>query len=356
MQIVLDNIIFSLQQAGGISAYWYELIRRLLSDPRVTAYEMPSENLFRQMLPNAFERESRLPVKLLRYLPFTRRRTQDFLFHSSYYRVATGKFATNVTTVHDFTYEHFSSGLPRFVHARQKRFAIQNSAGVICVSDHTRRDLMQFIPAFPEDRIRVIYNGVSDEFQPIEENIDQHDLLPGKLHREDFVLFVGARGGYKNFALVVDALRDLDDLTLVSVGGGPIRREERELLKPLDGRFLHFAKLETARLNQLYNTALCLVYPSLYEGFGIPVVEAMRAGCPVLACNSSSLPEVASDAALLLEEISNESLVRGIHQLRDPTFRAALIQRGHKQASHFSWDRCFRETLAFYQHIWLTRR
>ena len=351
MHIVLDNIIFSLQQAGGISAYWYELVKRLVIDPRVIVYEMPNDNLFSRHLPHSFTRESRLPVNLVRYLPFRRRPALDFLFHSSYYRIAPGRAAMNVTTVHDFTYEHFFSGVPRFVHVHQKRFAIRSSAGVICVSDNTKRDLLRFNPAFPEDRIRVIYNGVSEEFQPIESASDGRHSLPG-LRCEQFVLFIGARGGYKNFSLAVEALRDMDDLALVAVGGGPLKREEQELLKSLDGRFLHLSNIETPQLNRLYNLALCLVYPSSYEGFGIPVAEAMKAGCAVVACKTSSLPEVAGDAAILVEEISAEALAHGICQFRDSGFRKAMVNRGYQQASRFSWDRCFQETRAFYEHVW----
>lgn len=354
MNIVLDNIIFSLQQAGGISAYWYELTRRLARDRSVTFYEMPNRNIFRQQLTGTFTKESRLPVNLVRYLPFMRRPSEEFLFHSSYYRVALNKSATNISTVHDFTYEHeyLSSGLPKFIHARQKRFAIERSSGVICVSENTRRDLLNFFPAFPEERTRVVYNGVGEEFYPIAQASESLHFSYDKLNLGHYVLFVGARGAYKNFSLAVEAISDSEDLSLVAVGGGEICSHERTSLKPLDGRFFHFSSIHNSELNQLYNRALCLLYPSEYEGFGIPVVEAMRAGCPVVACKTSSLPEVAGDAALLVEEATRETLADSIRQLRDPTFRANLVNKGYKQASRFSWDRCFNETLEFYRHIW----
>lgn len=356
MKIILDSIVFSLQQAGGISAYWYELASRLIDDPKVAVYEMPNDNLFRSNLRGHLRRESRLPVKLVRYLPFTKRPAPSFLFHSSYYRIAPWKSATNITTVHDFTYERFSSGTRRLVHAGQKRFAIRNSAGVICVSNHTKQDLVRFFPDYPKDRIRVIYNGVSEEFQPLSPGRKERSPITSQLQCDSFALFIGARGGYKNFHVAVKALRELSDVGLITIGGGPIRSEEEELLKPLGGRFLHFPQLETSKLNELYNNALCLVYPSSYEGFGIPMVEAMKAGCAVIATKSSSLPEVAGDAAILVEDISPDSLADAISRLQDQGFRSTLVQRGYSRALCFSWERCYRETLAFYQEVWDSAR
>ncbi len=137
----------------------------------------------------------------------------------------------------------------------------------------------------------VIPHAASDSFHPIPE-----------VEPVDQVLFVGSRSGYKNFRSVVDALSSLHDLRLVCVGGGPLSPDEVRLLeKLLPGRYNWSGYLSSEELNLEYNKSACQVYPSVYEGFGIPVLEAMQAGCPVVAVKSSSMPEVAGDAALLTE-------------------------------------------------------
>lgn len=340
--LIVDGIIYSLQQHGGITVYFNNLIERLKSniagEYRVVIHNnsafnvdvLPKKNYEARTIRLA-ERYRRCPVP-----------AQASLIHSSYYRLPDRNMPV-VTTVHDFIYERFASGPRKWLHSWQKFLAIRNSHAVICISESTRRDLLQFLPDIKPEKLFVVHNGVSTAFHPLE-------LASfGTRSARPYVLFVGARSGYKNFMPLVYAMAGLRDLDLVCIGGGVLTDHEAAVVKrQLGGRFMHHMGVSDAHLNQFYNGAFCLVYPSVYEGFGIPLLEAMRAGCPVVAINTSSIPEVAGDAAQLLSEASPEALRLAILRLDQSGQRDLYRLRGLQRATLFSWDRAFVETCKVY--------
>lgn len=353
MKIIYDNIIFSLQKVGGISIYWAELIKRLVQkEKEVNFYELENQNIFRKEIDIRTQKESSLDLRLLRYLPFKKKLPSKSIFHSSYYRVSLQKDIVNITTVHDFTYEYFRSGLAKYIHIWQKGFAIKKSDGIICVSENTKKDLMKFYPMIDESRIKVINNGVSDEFvkleNPKEQLTDEFQILKDK----KYVLYIGDRSSYKNFDVAVEVLKKLYDYSFVVVGGQEFSVSENENMKDIKNRVYHFRGIGGVKLNTLYNNAFCLLYPSSYEGFGIPILEAMKSGCPVVSTNISSIPEVAGDAGLLVDEIKVDNFMSGIMKLEDSEFRSELINKGLEQSKIFSWDKCFDDTYSFYQKVW----
>jgi len=273
------------------------------------------------------------------------------IFHSSYYRVALQKNVVNVTTVHDFTYEHYRKGLARKVHSAQKRFAVLRSDGIICVSENTKRDLLNLYPETPDENIRVIYNGVGEEFFIDAQAESKLETICADLAVRQYILFVGDRINYKNFDVALEVLSRLPNYKFVIIGGQHLNGAEKQKLAPLGLRVVHLRGVSSETLNILYNGALCLLYPSAYEGFGIPVLEAMKAGCPVVSTNSSSIPEVAGDAALLVDVISPEQILEKIALLENDVFRNGCVGRGLVNAAAFSWDKCFSETLAFYKEL-----
>lgn len=355
MKIVYDNIIFSLQKAGGASVYWVEFITRIKSK-NVTFYEEANENLFSKIIEYPKIKESRLPIKFLRYLPFMKYIEKNCIFHSSHYRVSFSYGVKNITTVHDFTYEYYMKGLARIVHTLQKRFAIYFSDGVICISQNTKKDLIKFCPYVNQKKIKVIYNGISDKFDILEnkEYLLEENFF--KLKNIKYILFIGDRTYYKRFDIVLDLLKKIHDINLVVVGGKNLTNDEEIIISSHKNRFFHFKGISTEQLNILYNNAYCLLYPSEYEGFGIPIIEAMRSGCPVIGTNYSSVPEITSGKALLVNNICTEEFIEKMNLLKNESFRKKLINDAYIHSYKFSWNKCYDETFNFYEEIWSKKK
>lgn len=351
INVVYDNIIYSLQKVGGISKYWTELIKR--QKKNIIFYELENQNIFRNSLNISTLKETKIPLLFLRYFPFLKKIKSGSIFHSSYYRTTFQKDIINITTVHDFTYNYFAKGITRIVHTLQKNLAIKNSDGIICVSNNTKKDLLKFFPSIDKKKIKTIYNGVDDSFFQIR-NLKKtitRDLrfLIGK----KIILYVGERKGvHKNFSLVLDVINSLKDYHLVCIGGGDLDKKERkDIDKIIKKKFYHINKINTDKLNVIYNISFCLLYPSSYEGFGIPIIESMKAGCPVISTNKSSIPEISGNAAILVNKINKKQFVNSIQLLQNKNLRNKCIRRGIIQAKKFSWDKCFKETIKFYTKI-----
>lgn len=355
-KICLDNIVFSLQKTGGVSIVWYELLKRLLQSEygdelSFIEYDNAGGNIFRQKLSlsssDVMMRDSHL-LSFQRYLNPRVCNNERFLFHSSYYRTCPNPHAVNITTVHDFTYEYYVKGLKKQVHVWQKHNAIRHSDYIICVSQNTKKDLLELLPDVDEKKVTVIYNGVSEEYR----HLDSYDetLLPYEKHT--YAIFVGSRASYKNFPLCVSALKNID-LKLVIVGNELSEQEKQMLEENVKGRYYYAGRITNERLNLFYNGAYCLMYPSAYEGFGIPVVEAQRTGCPIIAMNSSSIPEVMGDTSFLLNECTKEEIQNRLQQLCDKKFREKLISKGKEKARLFTWDAMFDAVKKLYDNALL---
>ncbi|KMQ62314.1 hypothetical protein ACM40_08415 [Chryseobacterium sp. BLS98] len=360
MKVVFDNIIYSLQNSGGGSVYWTELIKRFNADKKldVIFYEQkePNYNIFRREFSlHNVEKETFLNLKIRRYLNFTKSIQEKSIFHSSYFRISGSKYAINVTTIHDFTTEKFRTGLARWVNLHQKKHAVLNSDGIICISENTKKDLLHFVPNLDPKKIRVIYNGVSNDFFKINENFEISQKNPkfATLENYKYLLYIGHRTEYKNFPIAVKTAAKVKDKYKLVVIGEPFNDDEKLYVESLLGtQYIQLSRLNNEDLNFLYNKAFVLLYPSSYEGFGIPLVEAMKTHCPVIANKNSSIPEVVGDAAILYDDINENLMAEGILKLENESFRRELIQKGILQFPKFDWDKTYLKYLEFYKELY----
>jgi glycosyltransferase involved in cell wall biosynthesis len=237
------------------------------------------------------------------------------------------------------------------------RLAIEHADAIIAISEHTRRDLIERLAA-PAERITVTPLAHDASFVRVADPrrlaaVRKRYRLP-----EHFILFLGALEPRKNLPRLIEAYATLPaelrrDVKLVVAGmSGWLNDSVHGRVGELGlEKSVHFAGYVHADdLSAVYSLATTLAYPSLYEGFGLPVLEAMACGTPVLTSNVSSLPEVAGDAATLVDPLDVSSIASGLHgMLESPSLRAELAGRGRARAASFSWDRCARQTLEVYR-------
>ncbi len=360
MQVFLDNIVFSIQKAGGVSAYWYELLSGMCKSGLSVDFlnaQPQSENIFEKKIDysgfNCIE-ESWIPHKYLRYLPLLRHLPAASIFHGGYLRVSPQKDILNILTVHDFAHErNLASKFPRgLANKLQKAYGIRRAHGIICISDSTRKELLHFFPTINPAKVKVIHHGIGN-FYPINKQQPVSCSLDIDLQKK-FVLYVGARRNYKNFSMAIATMELLPpSFQLVVVGGEPWDKKELSMLnEKIAGRYDIFTAISQTDLNILYNYAFCLLYPSVYEGFGLPPGEAMKAGCPVVTTGITSMPEVVGNAGLMVDRPDPLLFAEKINALTDETFRQQLIARGLQQAQQFTWDKSVQETINFYKDCW----
>ena len=339
--LIIDGVIFSLQKQGGISVYFHHLIK-FLDKQRERATVLIEESSLQDTrnIGGALY-VARRPARLLERYRFCRLPVDASVFHSSYYRLPSQSGLPTVVTVHDFIYERYQRGPRQWLHTAQKNAAIRAAQAVICISESTRQDLLEFVGETAGQRIHVIHNGVDDVFRNLS---FEPSVTP-------FVLFVGQRAGYKNFNLALAAMTFLPELELHCVGGGPFSPYElNNVPDSVAKRVCHLGLVSDEELNVLYNRAICLVYPSGYEGFGIPVVEAMRAGCPVVSVDCKAVLEVGRDALTVVPELDPRAMADAILQTIS-SGRQSLIHKGLAVAQRYSWDATHSQTLAVYRSL-----
>lgn len=362
----------------GIGRYTYELALRLQQSPEITDLQFFAGRRFLPNLPIAANESGNgyslkravqknfLAIEAYRLLmPMLRKRAlkghADFLYHSPNYYLP--PFAgRSVATFHDlspFTWAHcHAPQLARYLQKELKTTLLRADA-LITDSEYTRRELAEYF-AWPIERIHTVPLASSAEFHPRSPLILRDALKRHGLEVGGYSLFVGTIEPRKNIETLLDAysrlplaLRTRWPLILTGYHGwrNDAIHERLEVAKREGwARYLGFVPSEDLPL--LFAGARLFVFPSLYEGFGLPVLEAMSSGVPVVCSNSSSLPEVAGNAALMCEPTDVEALTRLIQKgLEDGLWRTTAIEEGLLHAASFSWERCAMETLQVYKTV-----
>ena len=363
MRILYDHQIFSIRQYGGISRYFVELALRIGQFPDAEAQivspiirslflaEKRSEvSTFGLNLSQVRRLSPRmvLPVNEILFRAFAPLGNPDIV-HETYYarRTNVPRTANIVTTIHDTIPERFPAAFPTHERDRAvKQAALHRADRVICVSESTRRDLLEFYDVDP-DRVSVVLLGAS--LAPAAEG-------PMEIGAPYF-LHVGGRYEYKNFDGLLKAFGEArlhKTHKLVTFTSAPLTASERAVMEKagVPQSAVVRATGDDRTLARYYAGAEALVFPSMYEGFGIPLLEAMRCGCPIVTSNTSSMPEVAGEAAIYCDPRDIKSISDALLQVASsPTTKARLVANGRKRADHFSWDRCAAETHNVYKTL-----
>lgn len=367
MHILYDHQIFSRQNYGGISRYFYELAYNIacLTENKVEIFAPFHFNEYLPLLTLASHKGiklHRLPIILgpylvtklntaVAYLTLRSRETSD-IFHETYYSKSDCKpsSAKRVITIHDMTPEIFSdtyfkgTGLPSL-----KSYAVQRADHVICVSKNTQRDLINRL-SIPKEKTSVIHSGYS--------LTRSKNAIRPLLSLKPYILYVGVREGYKNFSKVLHVFAGTKKLresfSLICFGGGSFSTLEHKLINSFGLSRNDIMQLSGTDqlLSGIYSNAKAFVYPSLYEGFGIPLLEAMSCGCPIACSNTSSFPEIVGDAAGLFNPDDEGEICSAIQRIVfHPETARHLVKKGYERIKHFSWEKCALETLAVYEDL-----
>lgn len=364
MHVCFTPTIFQSQRVGGISRYFVELARELAAlgvEVHVPALVHQSEHL--REAPHALTSARWLPLCELRMatvgaianrclLPLSTSFRHADCVHETYFsppRVTSQQ--SLVITVHDMIHERFpalmTKGDPT---ARYKAAAVRRADHIICISRCTANDLIDQIPE-AAGKTTVIHHGGGDDRE------NGHEESVAELE-QPYLLYVGDRAHHKNFLCLIHAIATAPALQrafqLRVFGSRGFTPEERRQIAAAglpDSAVAHEAG-DDRRLARLYRGAAALVYPSLYEGFGMPLVEAMSHACPIVCSNTGSLPEVAASAAEYFEPRSPEDLARAIEAVvMTPSRRQQLIENGRFERRRFTWSKCAAETAAVYRAL-----
>jgi len=358
MKLLVDNQIFDKQIFGGISKYYSEILKFLKINCTVSHPKIYTKNIY--LLKNSkylyllsslrldkINKIKKFIIYLNKKLIFILLKKSNFdIFIPTYYNTNFLNFIGKkpfIVTIHDMTHELFPQYFENDLSViSKKKLLIEKSKKIIAVSENTKKDILDIYPHISSDKIKVIHLGHS-----IEPNFnkERHSFISNK----KYILFVGNRESYKNFEWFIKSVSDWilkNNFNIICLGGNKFSSSEINLLKDLnvENSIFQFFVKET-ELSSFYYNAFAFIFPSEYEGFGIPILEAMACQCPVILPKSSSFPEIASDAGIYFDLNSCTSLISCLNLLlSDLNLRKIFIDKGNLQVKKFSWENCSNET------------
>ena len=377
MKILFDSQIFDLQKYGGISRYFSELLKSFdeIEDIEYVLAVRNTNNLYlsntNTSLKIDFEKKDisidTILQKILHrsFHTLNRKSNKNLgkkeikgknfdIFHPTYYSTYLLKYLKNkpfVLTVHDMIHEIYPKtfSLRAIPMIYCKRKLIMKADKIIAVSENTKKDILHFYN-IPEEKINVIYHGNS--MHPIQKELENAPSIPSK-----YILFVGSRNNYKNFIFFINSINPLltrdTDLCIIVAGGCRFSKYEMNTFKKLgmEKRVIQYSVNDDV-LAYLYRNAICFVFPTLYEGFGIPILEAFACSCPAVISNTSSLPEIGGDAVVYFNPTDSKNMMESIEKvLVNNDLRNEMISKGLEQLKKFSWGKTARETFDLYKEV-----
>ncbi|OBF98402.1 glycosyl transferase family 1 [Mycobacterium sp. 852014-52450_SCH5900713] len=367
MKVAFDHQIFSFQQYGGVSRYFFELARRLPAHGAAEVSIVAPLHVNKYLATDSARRLTRgkyvnipsytiagiplVPAANRIVAPLAWRKANADIVHETYFATKpVGKARRRVVTVYDMIHELFAEEFPDAKRVTAaKRAAVNRADHVICISQNTQRDVVRLFDIDPA-RTSVVHLGYSMTAEPNATDGDAGDARPS-------LLYVGNRRGYKNFGMLLQAFSSspiLREFDLVAFGGGAFIPDEQTEIRRLGiTDRVRFESGSDLALAARYRSATAFVFPSTYEGFGLPPLEAMGHGCPVVCSNAGSIPEVVGDAGIYFDPNNPEELRTALERVTTAEeLQADLRTRGYVRIAAFSWDECAAATARIYRELY----
>ncbi len=360
IKVLFDHQKFSTQKYGGISRYFANIIHTIKHSPdydyslgvlTCNNHYIKGEKLALKSLGNVLSAPTRAyKINQLYSKRLIEQNNFDVL-HPTYYDPYFLEKAKKpiVITIHDMTYER----LPEYFWALdpltyQKRLNIERADKIIAISETTKADLIRYSNVDPS-KISIVYHGIDYDTTLQTTSVKN---LP-----DNYILFVGDRSGYKNFYLFLNAFKQISskykEINVVLTGGGNLGIADIEFIKRLnlEKRVMHVNATDE-ELNFLYQNAITFVYPSLHEGFGLPILEAFMAKCSVILSDTDCFREIGSDAAVYFNPYQIDDLIATLEKvINDSGLRNLLVENGLKRLKDFPIKKSMDETLAIYKSL-----
>lgn len=352
MRVLYDHQAF-LQRYGGVSRYFTSIIKNFEQDKDIEPI-LPfyySDNAYYPFKKNIFNFHFKGKYKIYKYLneQISKKNIRNFkidLFHPTYfdpYFIADYK-GLFVITIHDMIHDIYPQYFSDKKTAKHRKILAQKASKIIAVSENTKSDILKYTDHITEDKIDVIYHATDLTYTK--------EMFP--IYSKPYLLYVGERHTYKNFIFFLFSIKDLiinHNIDLVCAGGPPFSYNEKLLFNEIkiDSKVKHIPFTSDIQLSNLYHHAIAFCYPSLYEGFGIPILEAFACGCPVVLSNTSCFPEIAKDCAIYFNPKDKDSIYETIsYIIKNPSCRSQLILKGYQRVQQFSWEKSSKLTKSTY--------
>lgn len=353
MKVLFDAQAFGIQDYGGVSTYLSRILHYMNSDEAAMPFFFSDnvnigDNKHLSVAKKIkFSGKKWLYRCINKYFAIRAIKKNDFdIFHPTYFDPYFLKYLKKpfVVTIYDMTHEKYSGFHKYDKTIENKKIVAEKADKIIAISENTKKDIVELL-GISEEKVEVVYLAFDSKKDSVQiRNFD-----------EPYILFVGQRKGYKNFEVLVSELKGLlleTNTTLLCAGGGDFSELELDLFRKYGVtdkiKYVNINK----NINSLYSNAICFIYSSLYEGFGIPILEGFSNECPVILSNRSCFPEIGVDACLYFDPDNSGDLEHKVRMIMEnKELRDKMISRGNKRFKDFSWHKTAINTCEVYKSV-----